>query len=467
MSLSSVVDRSGPFLLTGLPQTIGIGFPFQQSSDLVVLDLGATGSPRDPADVLTLGSDYTVTGGGYDGGNNMQTGSIVVVSGGAGAVLVNDRIMILRGVPINQPTSLISTGPLTIALVEQVADRLATLIQQVNEITGRSLQFENFELLSPTLSKSGRINKFLAFDANGNISFSDGTDGSSGGTVTSVGSGNGLTGGPITGAGSLSQDFTYSGIYTGANVFQAITGIIPLSVLGINSHQSLLVTAGAGAGISFGVQIIAGTNASDYGLSVLNAGAFSMFKVDGAGQIKIPLFYSTLGVLQTDGSGNVTTGPIEGVAIGQTTPAAGGFTTLATTGNTSVGAGGTTGNQTLYVNGGSDASSATGPAISLRNGTSPILNLGTPTSIGLSGSNNTDGAINATSASSGTIGIYSKNVLAAQITGTGVSVAGKFGVNGVGEIAKPTVTGSRGSNAALTSLLTALASYGLITDSTS
>ena len=32
--------------------------------------------------------------------------------------------------------------------------------------------------------------------------------------------------------------------------------------------------------------------------------------------------------------------------------------------------------------------------------------------------------------------------------------------------AKPTVTGSRGANAALASLLTALASYGLITDST-
>ena len=36
----------------------------------------------------------------------------------------------------------------------------------------------------------------------------------------------------------------------------------------------------------------------------------------------------------------------------------------------------------------------------------------------------------------------------------------------VNPLAKPTVTGSRGSNAALASLLTALANYGLITDST-
>lgn len=42
----------------------------------------------------------------------------------------------------------------------------------------------------------------------------------------------------------------------------------------------------------------------------------------------------------------------------------------------------------------------------------------------------------------------------------------KAGFNGTAPIAKPTVTGSRGSNAALASLLTAFSSYGLITDST-
>ncbi len=41
------------------------------------------------------------------------------------------------------------------------------------------------------------------------------------------------------------------------------------------------------------------------------------------------------------------------------------------------------------------------------------------------------------------------------------------GFNGTAPVAKPTVTGSRGANAALASLLTALASQGLITDSSS
>lgn len=46
-----------------------------------------------------------------------------------------------------------------------------------------------------------------------------------------------------------------------------------------------------------------------------------------------------------------------------------------------------------------------------------------------------------------------------------VAKDGALGFNGSAAIAKPAVTGSRGGNAALASLLTALASYGLITDS--
>jgi hypothetical protein len=45
------------------------------------------------------------------------------------------------------------------------------------------------------------------------------------------------------------------------------------------------------------------------------------------------------------------------------------------------------------------------------------------------------------------------------------SHTGNIGFNGTSPISKPTVTGAKGGNAALTSLLTALASYGLIVDS--
>lgn len=53
------------------------------------------------------------------------------------------------------------------------------------------------------------------------------------------------------------------------------------------------------------------------------------------------------------------------------------------------------------------------------------------------------------------------------ITAAGaITFNASVGFNGTAAIAKPTITGSRAGNAALASLLTALASYGLITDST-
>lgn len=52
------------------------------------------------------------------------------------------------------------------------------------------------------------------------------------------------------------------------------------------------------------------------------------------------------------------------------------------------------------------------------------------------------------------------------VNGT-LAVTGNSGFNGASPLAKPTVSGSRGGNAALASLITALANYGLITDGTS
>lgn len=50
--------------------------------------------------------------------------------------------------------------------------------------------------------------------------------------------------------------------------------------------------------------------------------------------------------------------------------------------------------------------------------------------------------------------------------GNDTQINGRVGFNGSAVLTKPSITGSRGGNAALASLLTALANYGLITDST-
>ena len=73
------------------------------------------------------------------------------------------------------------------------------------------------------------------------------------------------------------------------------------------------------------------------------------------------------------------------------------------------------------------------------------------------------------------VGFSSGKLIFSRISGTGTINLGNGvgaqiwapGFNGTASTAKPTVTGSRGANAALQSLLTALSSMGLVTDSSS
>lgn len=237
-NLTSTTDKTGPVTITGLPQTLAVGFPFSATpSDLLVLDEGSVATPRDPATVLAINSDYTVAGGGWNSQNSMLTGSITVVGTGANSVLTNDQIVIMRGVPINQPTAFTPSGPNTILLLEQALDRLATLSQQVNEIGSRSLQFENFEFLNPTLGLALRKSMLLGFDASGNVAFYPIGGSGQPGTVTNIATGAGLTGGPITTSGTISQDFTYGGSYTGANTFHNIT--IAMEGFNMNTETAL------------------------------------------------------------------------------------------------------------------------------------------------------------------------------------------------------------------------------------
>lgn len=58
------------------------------------------------------------------------------------------------------------------------------------------------------------------------------------------------------------------------------------------------------------------------------------------------------------------------------------------------------------------------------------------------------------------------NVFRIMPNGEATRIGGNVGFNNTAPIAKPNITGSRGGNAALANLLTALANYGLITDGT-
>lgn len=187
-NITSQTNRVGPYTISALPAALSVTFPFQASSELLVLNLGASGTENDPATVLTLNSDYTVSGGGYNSTTNMQSGTVTVVSGGANAVEVGDYIVILRNVPVNQATSLTS-GILTAAAVEKALDKQATLSQQLTEAVSRSLRFEKGEVLDGTLDRTARMGKYLGFDSTGALTYLDGSGGGGGGTTYTAGAG--------------------------------------------------------------------------------------------------------------------------------------------------------------------------------------------------------------------------------------------------------------------------------------
>jgi hypothetical protein len=197
-SITNQTDKQGPVIVAsgfpGISSQFILSFPFQQASDLLVLDYGQTGAVRDPAAVLVLGSDYTVSSGGYNAANQMTNG-VVTLQVGVNNVIANDQIVIMRNVPLNQITSFTATGPLTIQQIEQALDKTATLSQQVNEVaTGRALQFENFEVTGQNslnaganvLSLTNRKSTLLGFDPNGNPAFYPQATAGSLGLVTGV-----------------------------------------------------------------------------------------------------------------------------------------------------------------------------------------------------------------------------------------------------------------------------------------
>lgn len=195
MSLPSTVARL-QVLITGLPQTVPV-FEFNVGTDLLVLDGGNSNQGRDPADVLTLGSDYTVSGGGYNSANEMQPGSIEVVGTGMGLVQVGDFITILRGITPVQDTSFVATGPRTPLLTEQNDDNLTAQVQQIEDLQARCLTYEKNEGSTPILYRNLRSGMLLGFDSSGNIQYyspADSTPGDvSGSTVTATGGTNART----------------------------------------------------------------------------------------------------------------------------------------------------------------------------------------------------------------------------------------------------------------------------------
>lgn len=135
-------------------------------------------------------------------------------------------------------------------------------------------------------------------------------------------------------------------------------------------------------------------------------------------------------------------------AIGATTPAAATFTALSTNGTADVNLGTDSTNSAVNIRG-SSAGTGGGAVATIRNNNVAIISIGNKSAI-------------LGTAYDSTPYIFGNSTIEVH---NGVKFLSTVGFNGTSPIAKPTVTGSRGGNAALASLLTALANYGLVTDS--
>ncbi|EPZ9807838.1 phage tail protein, partial [Escherichia coli] len=130
MTVSTEVDHN-EYTGNGVTTTFPYTFRIFKKSDLVVqvVDL------NDNITVLTLDTDYTVTGaGGYVGGN-------VIL---ATALANGYQISISRELPVTQETDLRNQGKFFAEVHEDALDKLTMLIQQVRSWFSLALRKPSF-----------------------------------------------------------------------------------------------------------------------------------------------------------------------------------------------------------------------------------------------------------------------------------------------------------------------------------
>jgi hypothetical protein len=141
----------------GVAQIFPIAFKFNNDTDLVVLLVDdATGA----ASLLTLNSDYTVSGEGDEEG-----GSITILV----APATGQRLTVIRRVDILQLTDLRNQGKFFAEVHEAAFDLLTMIAQQHQSEIGLSLRVAETdpqpERIPPVAQ---RANMLMAFDSNGN-----------------------------------------------------------------------------------------------------------------------------------------------------------------------------------------------------------------------------------------------------------------------------------------------------------
>lgn len=154
MTVSSTTARAS-YTGNGTTTVFAVPFYFLAAADLrVILRSGTTEV------VQTLTTNYSVTGAGVASGGSVT----MLVAPAAGTTLT-----ILRNTPTTQETDLLPNDRLPAESLEGALDKLTMLVQQVDEVADRALQFPASDpAASPTIpAATARASKFLSFNASG------------------------------------------------------------------------------------------------------------------------------------------------------------------------------------------------------------------------------------------------------------------------------------------------------------
>jgi len=151
-STTTKVSYSG----NGSTTVFTVPFYFLAAGDLRVILRSSAGVET----VQTLTSQYTVTGAGVTSG-----GSVTMLTAPASGT----TLTILRNVSPTQETDLLPNDRLPAESLETALDKATMLIQQLDEVADRALQYpaSDAAVSAQIPAASARASKFLSFNANG------------------------------------------------------------------------------------------------------------------------------------------------------------------------------------------------------------------------------------------------------------------------------------------------------------
>ena len=125
MTVASEVNRSGPYTGNGVTTVFAYGFRIVDEAHIQVVRTEANADT-----ILALGTDYTVSGVGDEGGGSITT---------TVAPTAAQKITLLRNVPFTQETDLENQGAYFAETVEAEFDLSAMRDQQLKELLGRAV----------------------------------------------------------------------------------------------------------------------------------------------------------------------------------------------------------------------------------------------------------------------------------------------------------------------------------------